>query len=276
MTREFSVTGPIEVRATLRSADLLITPGEPGVVTVLLESSRDAAERGAFAANSVVELVGDVLYIDAQLPRFFARGRSRIHVTLPTGCALHAETGSGDVTCLTALPRATVRTGSGDIELTEVDELRYAAGSGDLRMASVRTARAQSGSGDLRIQRVLESLSSRTGSGDLVLGTATDVEAASGSGDISIEELHGASTLRSASGDVTVRRAVSGRLETRTASGDVHVGVASGTAALLDCSTVSGRLRSELAGSEAPGPDEARLELIARTTSGNLTISRAG
>src|SRR5690625_1621863 len=106
MTREFSVTGPIEVRATLRSADLLITPGEPGVVTVLLESSRDAAERGAFAANSVVELVGDVLYIDAQLPRFFARGRSRIHVTLPTGCALHAETGSGDVTCLTALPRA--------------------------------------------------------------------------------------------------------------------------------------------------------------------------
>ena len=275
MTKEFSVTGPIEVRATLRSADLLITPGEPGIVTVVLESSRDAAERGAFAANSVVELVGDVLYIDAQLPRFFARGRSRIHVTLPAGCALHAETGSGDVTCLTALPRATVRTGSGDIELTEVDELRYTAGSGDLRLTTVRTARAQTGSGDIRIQQVQESLSSRTGSGDLFLGTVTDVEIVSGSGDISVEELHGTNTLRSASGDATIRRAVSGRLETRTASGDVHVAVARGTAALLDCSTVSGRLRSELVSSEAPGADEPCLELIARTTSGNLTVSRA-
>lgn len=275
MTKEFSVTGPIEVRATLRSADLLITPGEPGIVTVVLESSRDAAERGAFAANSVVELVGDVLYIDAQLPRFFARGRSRIHVTLPAGCALHAETGSGDVTCLTALPRATVRTGSGDIELTEVDELRYTAGSGDLRLTTVRTARAQTGSGDIRIQQVQESLSSRTGSGDLILGTVTDVEIVSGSGDISVEELHGTNTLRSASGDATIRRAVSGRLETRTASGDVHVAVARGTAALLDCSTVSGRLRSELVSSEAPGADEPCLELIARTTSGNLTVSRA-
>lgn len=275
MTREFSVAGPIEVRATLRSADLLITPGEPGVVTVLLESSRDAAERGAFAANSVVELVGDVLYIDAQLPRFFARGRSRIHVTLPAGCSLHAETGSGDVTCLTALPRATVRTGSGDVELTEVDELRHTAGSGDLRATAVRTARAQSGSGDIRIHRVHESLTSRTGSGDLVLGAATDVEATSGSGDISVEELHGTSLLRSASGDVTVRRAVSGRLEARTASGGVHVAVARGTAALLDCSTVTGRLRSELVSSEAPAADEAHLELTARTTSGNLTVSRA-
>lgn len=275
MTREFRVDGPIQVRATLRSADLLITPGEPGVVTVLLESSRDAAERGAFAANSVVELVGNVLHLDAQLPRFFARGRSRIHVTLPPGSSLHADAGSGDITCLVPLAQVAVHTGSGDVELAEVEDIECTAGSGDLRVARARNARAQSGSGDIRVDRVLESLTARTGSGNVVLGSATDVQAASGSGDITIEELRGTGTLRSASGDTTVRRVVSGHLEARSASGDLSLAVALGTPVLLDCSTISGRIHSELTSSEAPEGDEERLELTARTISGTLTISRA-
>lgn len=274
MRYQYPVSGPVHVQATLRATDLDVTAGEPDVVTVLLESSRDASEQGAFVANSVVELIGDVLRIDAQLPGFFSRERTRIRLTLPEGSTLDAGTGSGDITATTPLASVVVRTGSGDVQLTDADTVEVTAGSGDVRLGGLRTGRVQTGSGDIWAGQVRESLHVRTGSGDLTITAAAELEAASGSGDITLEELRGRASLRSASGDITVRHAASGELELRSASGDVRVSVASGTAVLLDCSTVSGRMRSGLQSSGEPGPDDARLELRARTTSGDLTISR--
>jgi hypothetical protein len=46
-----------------------------------------------------------------------------------------------------------------------------------------------------------------------------------------------------------VRRADHGRVRAKTTSGGVSVGVADGVAALLDLSTMSGRVNSELAAS---------------------------
>jgi predicted membrane protein len=55
----------------------------------------------------------------------------------------------------------------------------------------------------------------------------------------------------------------------------VRVGVASGVAALLDLSTVSGRVRSDLGASGPPTETEARVELVLSTVSGNVEVARA-
>lgn len=277
MKREFSVTGPIHLQGTLRSTDLVVAVGDDHTATVLLESSRDAAERGAFAANTVVELVGDVLHLQAQLPRFFARDRTRVHVTLPAGSAVVVTSGSGDVTCSAPLARAAVRSGSGDVQLTTADDVEVVTGSGGVRITAMRTGRVQTGSGDAWVGSVEESLSTRTGSGDVTVASSRHLESTSGSGNVTVEELRGDAQVRSASGDTRVRRAVSGRIDVRSTSGDVRVAVPRGTAVLLDCSTVSGRMRSELdTADDGPGPDEDALELTARTVSGDLVVTRAG
>lgn len=276
MKHEFTVAGPIRVQATLRATDLVVAEGAADTVTVLLESSRDASDRGAFVASTVVELVGGVLHLEAPLPRFFSRERTRIRVTLPPGSEIDVGTGSGDITCTVPLSRAVVRSGSGDIHLVEVGDLVAVTGSGDVRVTTVGRGRAQTGSGDIWAGAVRDSLVTRTGSGDVTVASTGRLQSTSGSGDITVDELHGQARLRTASGDAHVARAVSGHLDVKSTSGDVRVGVAQGTAVLLDCSTVSGQMRSALRSTGEPEPGEETLELVARTISGNLLVDRAG
>lgn len=276
MKHEFTVSGPVRVQATLRGTDLVVAEGGADTVTVLLESSRDAAERGAFATSTVVELVGDVLHLEAPLPRFFSRDRTRIRVTLPAGSELDVGTGSGDVTSTAPLARAVVRSGSGDVHLVDVGDLEAVTGSGDVRVTTLGRGRAQTGSGDIWAGTVRDSLATRTGSGDVTVASTRRLQSTSGSGDITLDELRGQARLRTASGDARVVRAVSGHLDVKSTSGDVRVGVAQGTAVLLDCSTVSGQMRSALRATGEPGPEDETLELVARTISGNLLVDRAG
>lgn len=275
MTHEFTVTGPVQVRAKVRASDVVVSPSDSPTVTVRLETSRDAAEQGAFAAGTLVELTGDVLLIETRLPRFFARGRSRIRVTVPAGSSLQVETGSGDLTCTVPVTRAIVRTGSGTVHLTEADDVEVTAGSGEIRVSTLRTGRIVTGSGDVAVGTVTESLSTRTGSGDVEVGTAARLESVSGSGSVAVDRVDGTVLARSASGDVSVWRAQAGALELRSTSGDVTVAAVPGTAVLLDCSTVSGHLDSSLEAGGEPAADERRLELRARTVSGDILVRRA-
>jgi DUF4097 and DUF4098 domain-containing protein YvlB len=121
---------------------------------------------------------------------------------------------------------------------------------------------------------------------------AADARITTGSGGAEIDEVGGNARIHcasghievgqsgddldasAASGSIRVRRADHGRVSARTGSGSVRVGVANGTAALLDVSTLSGRVDSELQPSDAPGGDEKRVELILSTMSGNVTVAR--
>jgi hypothetical protein len=61
----------------------------------------------------------------------------------------------------------------------------------------------------------------------------------------------------------------------KTFSGGISVGVANGAAALLDITTMSGRVNSELESGSAPRADERQVELILSTMSGNVDLARA-
>lgn len=275
MHHDFTVSGPLQVRARVRSADLVLTTSEPGTASVRLQSSRDAAERGSFAAGTLVELVGDVLIVESRQPRSFSRKQTRIHVAVPAGSSLHADTGAGDITGTVPLTVAKVRAGSGDTDLTDVEDAVVTAGSGDVRIASLGTGRVTTGSGDAAIGTVADSLHLRTGSGDGAVGSAARLTATTGSGSLVVERVDGELSASGAQGDVSVWRAEQGVLSIRSTSGDVTVGVPRGTAALMDVATQSGRIRSALEACERAADDERRLELHLHTTSGDIELRRA-
>src|SRR5690606_27521479 len=130
MKHEFTVAGPIRVQATLRATDLVVAEGAADTVTVLLESSRDASDRGAFVASTVVELVGGVLHLEAPLPRFFSRERTRIRVTLPPGSEIDVGTVSVVITFTVPLSLSVFRSGSVDFPLVESGDLVSVYGAG--------------------------------------------------------------------------------------------------------------------------------------------------
>jgi DUF4097 and DUF4098 domain-containing protein YvlB len=97
----------------------------------------------------------------------------------------------------------------------------------------------------------------------------------SGSGDIVVKQGGEALDVMAGSGDLLVKRVEHGRLNARTGSGDIVVGVARGTAAYLDIMTVTGEVRSELDGTEGPDQSDDTVEIHVQTGSGDVVLQRA-
>ncbi|MPV36969.1 DUF4097 family beta strand repeat-containing protein [Georgenia subflava] len=274
---DFPVAGTVRVQAAVRSSDLVLTAADVDRVAVRLDPTRSDTEGQSLAEQTLVELAGNVLRIEVPPSRsrlFGSSARLRITITVPTGSELDVRSGSGDVSTSGALSGAQLRTGSGDVDLAEAEEVEVTTGSGDVTVASLGTGQLVTGSGDATVGAARRFLRTRSGSGDVVVGSAADLEGASGSGDLLVKELSGRAVVRTASGDVVIRRAVRGEIEAKTASGDVSVRVLEGTAVLLDCSTVSGTLRSTLEPGAEPGPGDDALLLRARTVSGDVVVQR--
>jgi len=182
----------------------------------------------------------------------------RCHIEVPTGSEVDAESGSADLTV------------SGDVAT-----LVFRSGSGDLSFADIAgSAAAKVASGDVEGGTVGGDLSVHSASGDVAVGTvggATTVRTASG--DTELGRVAGSVQITTASGDVGIERAEAGRLNLKTVSGDVTVGVAPGTRVWLDLGSTSGDAISELDGSDG---GDAALEIRAASVSGDILVRRAG
>jgi DUF4097 and DUF4098 domain-containing protein YvlB len=250
---------------------------------VLLElrigSGRIHVDAGEETAETVVNVTGerdpDEVDVEAdELPDggrrirveqrgtgLFRRGRNlNVRVVAPPGVVIQAETGSADLEARGSLGALTFRAGSGDVAFEEIDgRLSVKAGSGDVAGkrvggdASVTTA-----SGDVALARVEGSLVLRTASGDAAVGgAARDVQ------------------ITTASGDVQIGTVARGEATVRAVSGDVNVGVASGTSVWMDLSSVTGTATSELEPTDGiRGSVQPELELRVATVSGDVRVQR--
>lgn len=276
---QFPVSGPIKVNATIRGSDLDLTAADVTEATVRLEPLKDNGATRRLLEEALVEFVGGVLRIE--LPRIAAFGFNvtapalRVRVTVPTDSDLHVSSGSGDVHVTGDLGDVVVRTGSGDAVLAAVATLNVASGSGDVSVSALTDGDFKTGSGDVTVGAASGSVQFKSGSGDLRVERVADLTATPASGDVQLGEFAGVAKVRTASGDVVIRRAVRGALEAVSASGDIVLGIAPGTAVLLDCSSASGRARTELDASDAPDQDENTLEVRARSASGDILVKRS-
>jgi len=207
----------------------------------------------------------------------------RVAVRLPEGASVQIETAAGEVSAEGRLGHASVQTASGDVSVERTDgDLRVRTASGDIVVGSVSgSARIQTASGDVRGGTIEGGGEIKTASGDVrVEATGGGLMVQTASGDVSTGHLAAGCLVKTASGDLHVGRLTGGRAELETVTGDIDVAVARGAVVAVDAVTVSGSLSSEIdLDAEAPdltGEDDiARLELHARTVSGDLRIERA-
>lgn len=230
-------------------------------------------------ADAEVAQNGDEIIVRVRKdgPMWFGFGGSiEAQVTAPLASHATLSTGAGRVETIGRLGEVSAHSGSGAIVLDECAEARARTGSGNISIAQVTgSADAKTGSGRVHVGKVGGNVRIATGAGSAELDSAGgEATLSTGSGNIEVGEAGDAVEATCGSGSIKVRRADHGRVRAKTTSGGVSVGVAEGVAALLDLSTLSGKVNSELAASGPPAEGEAHVELVLGAISGNVNVAR--
>lgn len=260
----FDTPTPPRLRVRVPAGTVSVEAGDTGETTVELhplrddEATRDAIER------ATVEQRGDQIVVEVGKAGWGVFGRSPqvgVHVRCPHGTALDCETASADVVASGRLGDVEVKSASADVILGHVaGSLTVNSASGDVRVDQL--------DGDGRVNTV---------SGDARIGAARgEVAANTVSGDLELGEAHRDVTAQTVSGDQRLRSIRSGEIKLKSVSGDVAVGVLTGTRLFIDASSTSGEVSSELSVGDAPvagDGDEANLRV--KTVSGDIAVTRA-
>jgi len=263
---DFPCSGPVDINVDSWAAGSVVVACEP-TSTVSVEVAGDIG-RSRYDADDLLSEV-QVTFDDGHLfirgPRGISFRRRRgldLTIKAPVGSSCSVATASADLSCIGELSALSMRTASGDVTAERV--------TGDV---SVHSA-----SGDILLNQAGGQVTVDTASGDLQasqLGGPSRIHTASG--DIVITSCGSSVTAQTASGDVQLGAVASGRIELRSSSGDLHVGVLPGLAVYLDLASTSGSVRSDLDPADDGGREsgDATVEIDCRTLSGDIRITRA-
>lgn len=273
----FSVDGPVAllVRAPVGTVEVEAVEGVTEA-TVELDPHNDAALKAV--EEAVVELRqgsgGAELVVDIQHgfrmggkrgPRLtIAVGRGPsidARIRVPAGSSLDISTEASDVVATGTFDRADVRTASGDVRLGAVE--------GNATIKAV--------SGDVFVDRIAGEANVNSVSGDAAIGTlGGPADLHSVSGDVDVREAAASAKVKTISGDARIRSAREGSFEMQSVSGDLTLGLRSGSRLWVDARSTSGKTRSELELNDAPASEERPLvELRAKSVSGDILITSA-
>lgn len=251
-----------DVRVGAGAIEVSVT--EEPTVTVRVSPHDDSEASRTAAAETRVHFAGGRLSVETPQGSGWLlgrrNGRVRVELQLPASSRLRAHSGSADIRTAGRLADMVAHTGSGDVQVTEtVGDVKVESGSGDVRAEGVDGAlRVQTASGDVVASGI---------TGRIVVDTA--------SGDIKIESVTADVKARTASGDVHIGSVRAGAVDLSSVSGDVYVGVLTGTKVWLDISSISGSTRNDLdVSAEAPSEGTA-VSLSLRTVSGDIRIARS-
>jgi DUF4097 and DUF4098 domain-containing protein YvlB len=187
------------------------------------------------------------------------RDRIKVRVRVPHGTTLRTESGSADVRATGRYASVELHTASGDVRVDEVEH------DAEIKVAS----------GDVRIDRVGGSVKLQTAAGDLSVGpVGGKAEIKTAAGDVNLQEVGAGLSVHSVSGDLRVGSVTEGKVELKSVSGDMLIGVRRGSRVWMDVKTVTGDARSELESSDDDG-EGPLVELKATAMSGDIKIVRA-
>ncbi len=204
-------------------------------------------------------------------------GSVQLVVRTPSDSHINAATGLGRVFADGRLGECHIRSGAGDVQVSDAASVDLVTGLGVLSAGHVSgNATCVTGSGAVRLAQVDGSTKIKNSNGDTWLGTVgADVKVKSSNGSVSVECARGDVTLATANGDLRVARAERGTVDLRTALGRIEVGIAAGTAARLDLHTSFGSVINELDPTDRPQSDEATMTMTAQTSAGDIVVRRA-
>ncbi len=276
----FETPHPVSLKVELWQGQVTVHAADTTTSTVELEALGNDSAAQEMIDNTTVEQRGDELVVLMPKIRgglFRRQGDVMATITVPTHSSAKIETASADVDTHGELGDLKISTGSGDLELDTVASADLKTGSGDVELRTARgNCSVKGGSSDISLDEVGGHADILAGSGDVVVGQiGGTLKIKTGSGDIVVKHAGDGVDAMAGSGDLLVRRIDHGKLKAKTGSGDVTVGVADGTAAYLDITTVTGDVTSSLDASDAPGDGDQTVELIIQAGTGDVVLQRA-
>ena len=266
----FSTPTPVHLHVEIGKGRVEVRPAHTAETTVLAS--------GSHADEVTVTQEGDTIRVMGPRSRIGLLGGDLhvdLDITVPLDSRATVRTGSADIVCHGGLAACHLKSGSGDVRIGDLTGPGVVdTGSGDVRVATASAdLRVKSGSGDIEVGRADESAAISTGSGDVRVGSNDGpVAVKSGSGDVIVVDARADVALSTGSGDLLVRTAHRGTFTIKGASGDVRLGIPSGTPVWTDITTLSGRIDSDLQGTGAPAEGQDHVEVRAKTASGNITL----
>ena len=203
-------------------------------------------------------------------------GSINLRIELPAGSHVHGGAALADFTCDGPLGEVRIKTGLGHIRLDRADTLSLRTGIGDVDVdCATGHAEVTAGSGEVRVRELGSSAVIKNSNGDTWVGVAGgDLRVGAANGNIAVDVSRASVVAKSANGDVRLGEAVRSSVVLETKVGDLEVGIPEGTAAWLDVRAAAGRIHNALDATEAPEPSAETVEVRARTTAGDVVISR--
>lgn len=277
MRREsFTVEGPVALKVRTPDGVVDIETTETPEATVELEAMRESGERPVEAAvvelrpgSRLPELVVDVQHglrlggrRGPRLTIVFGNGPSIRHsIRIPKGSSIEVVTEAADVSAVGRFGDAEVKTAAGDVRLADVE--------GDVRVKCV--------SGDVTLGAVGGEASVNSVSGDANIGSvAGNAVLHSVSGDLELREAGAGVQAKTISGDVSIGCATEGQFAMQSVSGDLTLGLRSGSKLFVNARSTSGKTTSELeVKGDPPANGGPLVELQAKSVSGDIRIVRA-
>jgi DUF4097 and DUF4098 domain-containing protein YvlB len=291
INEQFDTPGEVDLRVDNKLGPVEVRTHDKPTTEVEVSASGDEGAEGLAKTTVKHSDTGGRHRIVVEVPgpkglfRTWMRRESsvRVDVCVPQGASIEILTAAGDATARGRFGPARVATASGQVTVEGTDhDLRVRTASGDVVVGSVAgDASIQTASGHVHCTAISGEGEIKTASGNVrveTAGGALTVQTASG--DVSTGDLAAGCRVNTASGDLTIERLQGGRARLETVTGDIDVAVSRGAVVAVDAVTVSGALSSDIdldaSEPDLPGEEDLpRLELQARTVSGDLRIERA-
>ena len=279
-TETFQSPDPVRLDVRLGSGEIRLETSQNAETTVTLEPLRDNDASASAIQEARVEQRGDDILVDVRDRRRGFRGADvLVTIQCPEESSARAKTGSADIEGRGRFSSVEVETGSGDVQFSEVSgEVEINAASGDVQLATIGgRARINTASGDVQLGSVGDEARINSASGDVQIREARNgLQVNTASGDVLVREASSSVSGNSASGDQTIGSVSQGKVELKSASGDMKIGIREGSTLWVDARSRSGDVSSELPVSDLPPEGDApHVELRANSMSGDITVVRA-
>ncbi|MGH2640710.1 MAG: DUF4097 family beta strand repeat-containing protein [Actinomycetota bacterium] len=280
--RTFDTPEPISVSLEVGVGTIRIAASDRTDTTVAVRPSDPGRKSDVAAAGQTrVEYTAGRLLIKA--PKGWRKWTSRagelidVQIDLPAGSQVRGAAGVASLECRGRLGECSFQTGVGDIRLEDAGPVELKTGVGDIIVErAAGRAELTTGTGAVEIGSIDGTAVVKNSNGDTRIGDVSgDLRVSSANGRIWIDRARATVVAKTAFGDVRLESVARGAVRAESGFGTVDVGVLDGVHAWLDLDTRFGNVQNDLDAAERPGPGEDVVEVRARTSYGDITISRS-
>jgi DUF4097 and DUF4098 domain-containing protein YvlB len=199
-----------------------------------------------------------------------------VSIELPAGSEMSAHLLMGEIRSAGRLGPCRVRT-TGNVWLERTGPLHVHTGAGHITADGIAgAAEISTGSGKIQLGEVDGAAVVKNSNGDTTIDAVTgDVRVRNANGAIDVERAGAGVDAKTSNGSIRLGEVVRGSVQLGTATGDLDIGIADGTAAWLEINTGFGHVRNQLDNATRPEETDRTVEVRGRTSYGDITIHRS-